>query len=43
MKHFISVSDVTDIDALVQKALAYKADPLKDQLLGIKKESAVCS
>lgn len=34
MKQFISVKDVTDIDALVQKALAYKADPFKDKTLG---------
>jgi len=34
MKNFISVNDVTDIDALVAKALAYKADPLKDRELG---------
>ena len=37
MKNFISVHDVTDINALVQKALAYKADPLKDKLLGANK------
>ncbi len=37
MKQFISVSDVTNIDALVQKALAYKADPLKDKTLGTNK------
>ncbi len=30
MKQFISVQDVTDLDALVAKALAYKANPLKD-------------
>jgi N-succinyl-L-ornithine transcarbamylase len=34
MNQFISVKDVTDIDALVQKALAYKADPFKDKSLG---------
>jgi N-succinyl-L-ornithine transcarbamylase len=34
MKNFISAHDVTDIDSLVQSALAYKADPLKDKLLG---------
>jgi N-succinyl-L-ornithine transcarbamylase len=34
MKQFISVRDVKNIDALVQKALAYKADPLKDKNLG---------
>src|SRR6185503_18580202 len=37
MKQFISVNDVTDIDALVKKALAYKADPLKDIKLGANK------
>ncbi len=34
MKQFISVHDVNNIDALVQKALAYKADPFKDRALG---------
>ncbi len=34
MKQFISVHDVTDINAFVEKALAYKANPLKDQELG---------
>jgi N-succinyl-L-ornithine transcarbamylase len=37
MKQFISVSDVTDIKALVNKALAYKQDPWKDQFLGHQK------
>ena len=37
MKHFISVHDVTDINALVQKALAYKKDPFKDKQLGVNK------
>lgn len=37
MKNFISVNDVTDIDALVKKALAYKAGPLKDKTLGANK------
>src|SRR5688572_13047380 len=37
MKNFISVQDVTDINALVQKALAYKADPYKDKSLGANK------
>jgi N-succinyl-L-ornithine transcarbamylase len=36
-RHFISVADVTDINALVKKALAYKADPFKDKLLGANK------
>ena len=34
MKKFISVNDVTAIDKLVNKALAYKNDPLKDKNLG---------
>lgn len=34
MKNFVSVHDVNNIDALVQKALAYKADPFKDRALG---------
>lgn len=34
MKQFISVDDVTNIDALVSKALTYKSDPLRDQQLG---------
>jgi len=37
MKNFISAADVTDIDSLVAKALAYKADPLKDKSLGANK------
>jgi N-succinyl-L-ornithine transcarbamylase len=34
MKQFISVHDVNNIDALVQKALMYKANPLSDKTLG---------
>lgn len=34
MKKFISVHDVNNIDALVEKALDYKANPFKDKLLG---------
>jgi N-succinyl-L-ornithine transcarbamylase len=34
LKQFISANDVTNIDALVKKALAYKANPFKDKLLG---------
>src|SRR5688572_13607679 len=34
MKNFISVNDTSDISALVHKALAYKADPFRDRLLG---------
>ncbi|MEI8074596.1 MAG: acetylornithine carbamoyltransferase [Bacteroidota bacterium] len=37
MQNFISVNDVTDINALVKKALAYKADPFKDRHLGVDK------
>ncbi len=37
MKQFISVADVTDINALVNKALAYKAHPLLDKELGADK------
>ena len=37
MKNFISVNDVSDINALVAKALAYKANPLKDKVLGANK------
>lgn len=34
MKNFISVNNVTNIDALVAKALAYKANPFADKTLG---------
>jgi len=34
LKQFISVHDVNNINAMVQKALAFKADPLKDKALG---------
>jgi N-succinyl-L-ornithine transcarbamylase len=37
LKQFISVHDVADIDALVQKALDYKASPFKDKSLGVNK------
>jgi N-succinyl-L-ornithine transcarbamylase len=37
LKNFISVNDVTNIDALVAKALEYKANPLKDKALGANK------
>ncbi len=37
MKQFISVKDVADINALVQKALQYKANPFADKRLGINK------
>lgn len=34
MRNFISVHDVHDIDAIVKKAMAYKADPLMDKSTG---------
>jgi N-succinyl-L-ornithine transcarbamylase len=34
MKQFISVKDVTDINALVHQALTYKANPFLDKTLG---------
>ena len=37
MKQFISAHDVTDINALVGKALAYKANPFADRNLGADK------
>ncbi len=37
MKQFISTQDVTDINALVAKALLYKANPFKDKHLGADK------
>ena len=37
MEKFISVKDVANIDELVQKALAYKADRFKDKTLGTNK------
>lgn len=37
MKQFISVKDVTDINALVKKALQYKANPFADKGLGANK------
>ena len=37
MKQFISVHDAGNINVLAQKALAYKANPLKDKALGINK------
>ena len=37
MKNFISVNDVDDINALVQKALAYKRNPFVDRSLGTDK------
>ena len=37
LKNFVSVNDVKDIDALVQKALAYKTNPYADKMLGVNK------
>lgn len=37
MKNFVSVHDVTDIDALVKKALACKANPFGEKSLGANK------
>jgi len=37
LKQFLSVHDVKDIEALVQKALAYKANPFQDKALGSNK------
>ncbi len=37
MKQFISAQDVSNIDAFVQKALSYKADPFRDKTLGANK------
>jgi N-succinyl-L-ornithine transcarbamylase len=37
LKQFISVHDAPDINALVKKALAYKAEPFKDRTLGANK------
>jgi len=37
MRNFVSVHDVNNIDALVQKALAYKSDPFADKTLGVNK------
>jgi N-succinyl-L-ornithine transcarbamylase len=37
MNHFVSVRDVSNINALVQKALACKADPLREKQLGANK------
>ena len=34
MQNFISINDVDNIDALVAKALQYKADPFADKLSG---------
>ena len=41
MQNFTSVYDVENIDALVAKALAYKADPFVDKNLGINKRAGL--
>ena len=38
MKNFISVNDVSDINALAAKALTYKANPYADRNLGAEKK-----
>ena len=38
MQNFISVDDVRNMNALVQQALAYKADPFVDKALGLNKK-----
>src|SRR6476620_3769715 len=37
MNNYISVKDVSNIDAVVHKALSYKADPFRDKNLGTNK------
>ena len=37
MRNFISVNDVIDMDALIKKALMYKANPFVDKALGTNK------
>jgi len=37
LKQFISVNDVSDINALAEKALMYKASPFRDKTLGANK------
>ncbi len=37
MKNFISVTDVSNINNIVKKALAYKANPFADKALGVDK------
>jgi N-succinyl-L-ornithine transcarbamylase len=37
LRNFISVDDVSDMDALIKKALMYKADPFADKSLGANK------
>lgn len=34
MKNFISVKDVQNINALIERGIAYKQNPLKDEALG---------
>ena len=37
MKQFISAHDVTNINALAEKALAYKSEPFNNKTLGVNK------
>ena len=41
MKQFLSVHDVSNIDALIDKGLDYKRDPLKDKNLGAGKRAGL--
>lgn len=41
MENFIAVHDVSDLDALVKRALAYKADPLMHRSLGMGKRTGL--
>jgi N-succinyl-L-ornithine transcarbamylase len=41
MQHFVSVDDVTDVDALVKKALAFKANPFLQRMLGAGKRAGL--
>src|SRR5690348_11312960 len=34
MKNFLSVGDVNNLESLIESALGYKADPLRDRTLG---------
>lgn len=41
MQHFVSVDDVTDVDALVKKALAFKDNPFLQRMLGAGKRAGL--
>ena len=38
MENFISVDNVNNMDALIKKALMYKANPFADKMLGTENE-----